>query len=348
VGPRCFALTAGFGRSLHPIRERLLAISHLRDSIGGAEPALSAQYQRGAARGVDSAVFDTDLIALLFAPPPGAPGRAAASAVADPARLGRRMAALYAVWQRRRRPPLQALAACFLRRTGVSPLDPLGRCCLAAAEAVEAWGGLPYHSATHHAEVATNAMVLLELSDRLGQPVAGHAAALLLTVCLAHDLHYRPPAGRRPRFSAERASADALAALAADAGCTPSEQQAMRALVIATEPGLRLRQGGPLGLPLEPAARAHLAMDCAAPETALPALQGLAGILSDADLLSSVGLTVAWYEVQNDRLERESGQIQGQADSRRFFRDIVGPGFLSAPGRIFAPNLATIQARACA
>ncbi|MBS0559731.1 MAG: hypothetical protein JSR21_06730 [Proteobacteria bacterium] len=316
---------------------------------------------------MDSAVFDTDLIALLFAARPGACGRAAADSVADPARLGRRMAALYAVWQRRRPPPMRALCACLLRRTGVSSLDPLGRCCLAAAEAVEAWGGLPYHSATHHAEVATNAMVLVELAERLGQPVDGRAAALLLAVCLAHDLHYRPPAGRA-RFAAERISADALDTIAADAGCSAQERGAMRALVIATEPGLRLRPGGPLAAPLDPAARALLASDGAAPDASppdasppdasppdasppdgtFPDIHGLAGILSDADLLSSVGLTVAWYEVQKSRLEREWGQKQRRADSLRFFRDIVGPGFLSAPGRVFAPNLAVIQASACA
>ena len=160
---------------------------------------------------MDSAFVEMDLIARLFAVPldvadgPSAARVGALAQLPDPLRLGRRMAALYTCWQHRL-PDLGSLAAMLLRRIGMGADDALGRCCLDAARAVDAWGGLPYHSAAHHAEVATNAMVLVELADLLGYPVGQRGAAMLLVAGVAHDLHYTTPNGR-PRFTAECASA---------------------------------------------------------------------------------------------------------------------------------------------
>ncbi len=175
----------------------------------------------------------------------------------------------------------------------------------------------------------------------LGKPVGKDAIALLLAACLGHDLHYLPSIARE-RFAAEHIAAEAVDAIAADAGCTAADRHAIRALIIATEPGLRLRAGGPLGLPLDLTAAQLLH---ARPVD--PALAGIAAILSDADLLSSVGLTVAWYRVQQARLEDEAGRRYPAVESLRFFRDIVGPDFLSAPGRVFSRNLAAIRRSVC-
>jgi len=299
---------------------------------------------------VDSAVFDTQLNGadpvglLLAAPRCGASGNRSAtrqeppdSQLPNPARLGRRMAALYATWQHGRLPDMEGLAKALLHRNGVPSDDPLARTCCAAARSVEAWGGLAYHSATHHAEVATNAMILVALADRLGQPLGWRAAAILLAAGLAHDLHYRPGVTAE-RFAAEAASADALDTIAAAQGCSDADRRAMRALIIATEPGLRLRPGGPLGAPLEATAARLIGQD-----SVDPALARLAAMLSDADLLSSVGLTAAWYHVQLARLETEAGKPHDPADSARFFTAIVGPDFVSLPGRMFSPNLSAIR-----
>jgi hypothetical protein len=290
---------------------------------------------------VDGAIVDTDLIGQLL----GNPRRVTAQGglagpkppLPDAARLGRRMATLYATWQRGHLPDMDALAVVLLHRNGIPPDSALARTCRAAAAAVAAWGGLPYHSARHHAEVATNAMVMVELSDRQGHTLGRRATALLLAACLSHDLHYSPSVARK-RFAAERASADALDTMARDAGCDGADRDAMRALILATEPGLRLRPGGPLGQPLDPTV-ARLLQGAAVD----PALAGLGAILSDADLLSSVGLTPAWYRVQEDRLQREAGRPSAPDEAERFFRDIVGPDFLSEPGRVFSANLAAIR-----
>jgi hypothetical protein len=288
---------------------------------------------------VDSAIVDPDLIGRLLDTRKRGDAR---TTLPDPAVLGRRMAALYAHWDRAHLPHLPAVAASLLNRNGVVLDGPVAHTCMAAAEAVAAWGGLPYHSATHHAEVAVNAMVLVELAARQGQPVDSQARALLLAACLGHDLNYLPSVAR-DRFAAEHVSAEALDAMAMAAGCDAADRQAIRTLIIATEPGLRLRAGGPLGTPLDPVAAQLLhasAVD--------PALAALAQILSDADLLSSVGLTTAWYRVQQQRLEREAGRPYACGESERFFSDIVGPDFLSAPGRVFSANLGVIRQAACA
>jgi hypothetical protein len=289
---------------------------------------------------VDVAIVDTqpmgqDPIAALFDANRIRP--ASSRKLPDPTRLGRRIAALYESWQDGAMPDMPALACALLRRHGIAADSPLARTCIGAAGAVAAWGGLPYHSALHHAEVATNAMVLVELADRLGQKVDAHATALLLAACLSHDLHYRASVARE-RFAAESVSAAALDQIAAACGCGDADRQALHALVIATEPGLRLRDGGPLGLPLDPAAARLLGRQSVEPE-----LAALAAILSDADLLSSVGLTVGWYRVQQSRLEREADRPYDAGESTQFFTEIVGPDFLSAPGRVLSANLAAIR-----
>jgi hypothetical protein len=289
---------------------------------------------------VDVAIVDTqplgeDPIAKLFDTSRTRP--ASSRKLPEPSRLGRRIAALYESWQNAGMPDMQGLASALLRRHRIPADSPLARTCRGAATAVAAWGGLPYHSALHHAEVATNAMVLVELADRLGQPIDGHATALLLAACLSHDLHYQSSVARA-RFAAEAVSAGALDQIAAASGCDEADRQALRALVIATEPGLRLRAGGPLGSPLDLTAARLLGR-----QSVEPGLAALAAILSDADLLSSVGLTIGWYRVQQSRLEREADRPYEPGESAQFFREIVGPDFLSAPGRVLSSNLAAIR-----
>jgi hypothetical protein len=296
---------------------------------------------QGTAITVDGAIVDIDPIGRLLDTAVATSADTGTVVLPDAARLGRRMAALYGMWQRGPAPDLAALAAALLHRNAVDVVSPLGRTCVAAAAAVAAWGGLPYHSAIHHAEVATNAMVLVALAGLQGHPIAPHPTALLLAACLSHDIYYRPSLART-RFAAEDEAARALDVIAAAAGCDPADRHAMRALVIATDPGLRLRPGGPLGAPLDPEAVPLLG--AAAWD---PALATLAALLSDADLLSSVGLTTGWYRVQQDRLEREAGRPYEPDESERFFRDIVGPHFLSQPGQFFAGNLGTIRRDIC-
>ncbi len=245
----------------------------------------------------------------------------------SPGRLGGRMAALFRRWDGQAAIDLSGLAECLLARLGAAD-SPVGQACLAVAAAVSDWGGLPYHSARHHAEVATNAAILAALAS---QPVAAHGQAVLLAAAFAHDYQY--VSGPQGRFAAEARSAAAMDAIASWAGVGEADREAIRTLILATEPGCR----GALAA-CQPALPAELALLATRPDLAV-----LARILSDADLLSSAGLTLRWHEVQVARLAREAGRPLSPSDNRAFFDHVVGQGFISPGGAYFAPNLARIR-----
>jgi hypothetical protein len=277
-----------------------------------------------------------DVLALLETVRSGEPG--GDPCMPAPDWLGRRMAALYSRWDRRARFDLVALTVGFLDRLGMADA-PIGRACVQVAGAVADWKGHPYHSTQHHAEVATNAMVLTEVAGRFGQPVPRHQRAILLAGSLAHDIDYEPVRSPQTRFVAEARSARTMDVINIRCGLDQADREALRCLILATEPAFRARltlllsrPGSRSGVPR----RLH-------PLVAQPALAELAAILSDADLLSSSGLTLRWHQVQLARLERELGRRIPAAEDLRFFEQVVGDNFLSPGGRHFLPNLARIR-----
>ena len=246
-------------------------------------------------------------------------------------RVGRRMAALYRTWDAHRGQDLPALARCLLQPLDVAG-EPIGMACLAAAAAVARWGGPAYHSALHHAEVAVNAAVL---ATSLDEPLPAQDYALLLMAALSHDYLHR--ADDVP-FAAEHLSADAVDAIARGCGAGRPDRDALRGLILATAPCVRpALASGAAGL--MPQALRHV--------LASPRLAALAALLSDADLLSSAGLSVRWQIVQHTRLERELGRSMTHREDLAFLDHLVGASFISAPGRRFTPNLLRIRA-ACA
>jgi hypothetical protein len=260
-----------------------------------------------------------------------------ALAAPAPVRLAEDMAALYRQWMVSGRLNLVAITHCFLDRLDCQD-RPIGKTCLHAAAAVTAWGGHAYHSALHHAEVSTNAMVIAELGSRIGPSIPAEQRALLLASSLTHDINYDPRAGGRPRFAAEAESAHALDTIAERCGLGAAERSVLRCLVLATEPGFRQHLG---------------ALVRGDDQRALPdglhalkadaALADLAAVLSDADLLSSAGLTPDWHQVQVERLRRETGGRITPEDDLRFFDRVVGTDFLSPGGRVFSPNLTRLR-----
>ena len=273
---------------------------------------------------------------------PGAPARAddASSDVPDARLLGLRMTALYGHWERIGGPDLVRLTEALIAHIGLAADTPIARTCLGAAAAVRQWQGCAYHSARHHAEVATNAMVLAAISARRGCHTPPHDLGILLAAALAHDIDLEPSTAKQVRFAAESKSAAALDAIAASCGVGDNDRNAMHILVMATEPHSRAaiaallagRDGGEGALP-DPLT--GLATD--------PRLLRLAGLISDADLLSSAGLTKAWTRVQEQRLEREINAPIADAEWHDFFDTIVGRDFLSRGGQHFAANLAHIR-----
>jgi hypothetical protein len=276
-----------------------------------------------------------DVLAYLLADDDWVEGQSAI--VPDPARLGGRMAGLYRRWAGPEDVDLTAITDGFLQRLGCDD-SPVGQACRAAANAVTQWGGHPYHSVQHHAEVATNAMVITELVRPRGPSVTPDRRALLLAGCLAHDLYYDPHAAVRPRFAAELESAHALNAIAERCGVSAAERTELTCLILATEPGFRSSLASViLGQPHPdmPPGLQWLTAD--------PSLATLAAIISDADLLSSFGLTQDWHQFQVQRLQNEIGRNISPQEDLRFLDGIVGADFLSPGGRMFSPNLARLR-----
>jgi hypothetical protein len=203
---------------------------------------------------------------------------------------------------------------------------------------VSRWGGHPYHSAQHHAEVATNATVLADLMGRMGRPLPPDRRAVLLAAALSHDLNYElgPP---RARFTAEREAAEAMDAIGGQLGLAQADRDDIHVLILATEPGFRPQLARLLRVPDANADLPEMLERLAT----RPELAGLAAILSDADLLSSSGLTLRWRQVQRGRLERELGHRISAAGDLAFFDRIVADGYLSAGGQHFTPNLLRIR-----
>ena len=258
--------------------------------------------------------------------------------VPDARLLGLRMAALYRHWQRTAGPDLVRLTDALLDHIGLRAGTPLAGTCREAAAAVSRWQGSAYHSARHHAEVATNAMVLATISARQGGAIPPHELGLLLAAALAHDIYWESDGGQA-RFAAEERSAEALDAIAARCGATEGDRLAMRVLVLATEPKSRAEIAD---LVAGRGAADRLPRPLAPLHGNKPLLR-LASILSDADLLSSAGLTQEWTRVQGQRLASEGHMPIGTAVWQHFFDTIVGSAFLSLGGQHFAANLARIR-----
>src|ERR1700693_3285899 len=103
--------------------------------------------------GTDQEAWTGIIGRLLNRKSPGAPN----SHVPDARLLGLRMTALYQRWQNTDGPDLVRLTEWRVAHIGLAADTPFARTCLGAAAAVRRWQGCAYHSARHHAEVATNA-----------------------------------------------------------------------------------------------------------------------------------------------------------------------------------------------
>jgi hypothetical protein len=246
------------------------------------------------------------------------------------------MAALYRCWSGRRGVDLVQLTRGFFPYVGRAE-SPIGQVCLQVANEITTWGGKPYHSVNHHAEVATNAMVIAEITRRIGSPIRLHRF-LLLASSLAHDIYYEPPHGPLPRFAAEAVSARALDAICSRFGVEGADRAALRCLILATEPGFRACLSGLLsGSDVHDQVPAALRLIVEQTD-----LIHTAAVLSDADLLSSFGLTEKWHRVQIGRLEHEIDSQITPTEDLLFVEQVVGPAFLSPGAHIFSANLTQI------
>ena len=192
-----------------------------------------------------------------------------------------------------------------------------------------------YHNRQHFCEVWLSALALGRL--------AGLAEEALLTVlfaALAHDFHHDGRRNGAQPFRLEQMAADAAQPYLAAAGVPAPVQEKVCVLILSTEVAygvpyarqchVQQQQGAAVAAPAPVAARL----------TALAAdadLARLAVLLAEADLLPSVGLTIAHSERCQQRLSAEwQLPTMPVADQLHFVEQQVR-GFLA--GTFFTPNL---------
>lgn len=188
-----------------------------------------------------------------------------------------------------------------------------------------------YHNRQHVCEV----MLVAAFLGRLHRLAASELQLLLLAV-LIHDLDH--PGQPERHFASERRSILRARPFLQGAMIQPVAQAQLAALVLATEPteGVRYARA----CLEEPAGAGLLPPPTAAPELQLLRadnnLARLAGLLCEADILPSVGLTPAYALALHARLAAEWGRALALSDKLNFVERTLAMGTV---GDFFKPNV---------
>jgi len=197
-----------------------------------------------------------------------------------------------------------------------------------------------YHNRQHFCEVLLNALYLTRLAATDAQ-----ATREILIAALVHDFHHDGTTNGAIAFRLERLSADATLPYLEAAGTDPLERARIVSLVFATELTTGMRFARQCHLHYS-AAGARPSLDGIPEPLALLASDaGLAReavLVGEADLLSSVGLTVRYGQLQQQKLSDEWKKPLG-ADHKLRFLDLFDE---FAIGRFFSPNLHTLKSAA--
>ena len=219
---------------------------------------------------------------------------------------------------------------------------PLVRAAAALAAEIDAGVGdgraNPYHNSQHYCEVMLSA---LYLSGKLAMPSL--VRARLVAAALAHDFHHDGRTSIGMPFRLERLAAQAALPYFDFAKVSADEQARIATLILATETTV--------GVPFARKCRDHFAngAELPQPQDVEPRLAILATdadmaeqavLLSEADLLASVGLTVFYGELTQANLSKEWGRPMTAVD-KMFFLDRIFGDF--RVGRFFSPNVTRLK-----
>jgi hypothetical protein len=259
---------------------------------------------------------------------------------ADPQRVAVEMIACFRVAASLPQQMMQCYRAA-VRVTGLDVHDPLviaGEGIAADIDAGTGAGeGNPYHNCQHFCEVLLSALYLSLLAA-----LAPREQAQLLLAALVHDFHHDGRGNKDAPFRLEKLAIAAARPYLQAAGVTEDERARIAAIVMATE----ISVGVPFGRQCyryffeggnSPPANAGDLPKMLAQDARL-ALQAV--LLTEADVLPSVGLTVDYAELTQENLSREWGRSLNAAD-KLFFLENVFQDFVV--GRFFSPNLEKIK-----
>lgn len=231
--------------------------------------------------------------------------------------------------------------ALAMRSLALGADEPMYRAGAAIARDVDngIGAGVPggYHNPRHYLEVMLCALYLSR-TQRLSTQRAGR----VVTAALVHDFHHDGSRSSDAPFRLEALAAAKAEPYLRDAGVSRELREQLCALVLATQPGA--------GVPFARACMEHHAGEPAPSAAGLPApLERLledrdlaleAVLLAEADVLPSIGLTVAHGRYEQDRLAAEWNQSLGAEDKVGFI-DRVCPDITIAC--FFRPNIEALR-----
>ncbi len=226
---------------------------------------------------------------------------------------------------------------------GTSAMDALARAGRAIACDIDRGVGIGvaagYHNPQHFLEVMLSTRYLARLAG-LDAP----RSARVVTAGLIHDFHHDGSRGASAPFRLELLALEKATPYLNEAGVDADTRANLEALVLATEPrtgvpyaracwlhhrglgGAAARsQGLPLGIELL-ARDAELAAD--------------AVLLAEADVLPSIGLTLAHADKLQARLAAEWGMALGRDDKLQFIDRMVGEITVA---KFFIPNVQRLR-----
>ena len=225
---------------------------------------------------------------------------------------------------------------------GLADDVPLVRAAATLAAEIDAGVGdgraNPYHNSQHFCEALLSVLYLSALASM--PPLI---RARMVSAALAHDFHHDGRNSIGAPFRLERLAAQASLPYFDAAGVAADEQTRIATLILATE----TTAGVPFARkcydhffkgadqPEPPPAEPHLAVlaqDASLAEQAV--------MLSESDLLASVGLTVFYGELTQANLSKEWGRPMTAVDKLFFLERIFGDFKV---GRFFSPNVTRLK-----
>jgi hypothetical protein len=203
---------------------------------------------------------------------------------------------------------------------------------------IGAGDGNPYHNRQHFCEVLLAALYL-----SLPAPLTQPERAQLLVAALAHDFHHDGKGFGDAPFRLERVAVEAMLPYLVASGVPQDERVRIAAMILATDIST--------GMPFARRCYLHFFEGGAQPDAAGAGeplamlardanLARQAVLLTEADVLPSVGLTLDYSELSEANLSREWGKHLSAADKLNFLERVFGDFTVN---RFFSPNVSALK-----
>ena len=278
----------------------------------------------------------------------------------SPAEIGQKIATIYSNWDKH--PPLVTdIWQAATQTVGLSEKSPLFMAGHEMAAALDSGmgTGLPggYHNTQHYIEVLSNVthIVLRNNATNLEEIVlSSDESGKLLFAALGHDFYYEAGDNKHQNgdpapYRLEQISFDKTKPYLAKHGVGADDIGDIGVMIYGTDVSPASKAGS-----FVRAAHSYL-FECGQkpatsdvlakvhPVLKNPRLARMAALLSDADILSSAGLTAEYGNSQSQKLGAEWGKPMWPQDTIGFLTFVAENRFITRAARFFEPNMDAIR-----